>query len=269
MYAGRDERAERGSWESFTDWLVGAEDSRPSYFNRIAAADDRIEIYAKFVNSSDSDPENERTYALEARQAVKDSEVSTRDVFLPALGVASNLAMISYWYAMAAIRSLDFNFYSDAVMYFNKAIEVKQAKGIDYQNATEITNYYNQAISAMKQWREANPSIAPTVNKSLYMLLMLADRSEAQIYANTSAGWHVGGGEILSETASQTVETVKKPFVVAGSIVTGDKPPFLTTGQWWTLRLTLYGVAGIYVISKVSPLIKLITKRRKRPPSRS
>ena len=264
MYAGRDEKAERGSWESFTDWLVGAEDSRPSYFNRIAAADDRIEIYARFVNSTNSDPENERTYALEARQAVKDSEVPTRDVFLPALGVASNLAMISYWYAMAAIRSLDFNFYSDAVMYFNKAIEVKQAEGIDYQNATEITNYYDQAISAMKQWREANPSIAPTVNKSLYMLLMLADRSEAQIYANMSAGWHVGGGEILSETASQTVETVKKPFVVAGSLVTGNKPPFLTSGQWLTLRITLYSVAGIYALSKVAPIVRLALEGRRR-----
>lgn len=260
MYAGRDEKAEHGTWEDFTNWLVGAEDYRPSYSNRIAAADDRIEIYARFVNFTNSDPENERTYALEARQAVKDSEVPTRDVFLPALGVASNLALISYWYAMAAIRSLDFNFYRDAVIYYNKAIEVQQAEGIDYQNATEITNYYNQAISTMKQWKEENSGIASAVTKSLYMLLMLANRSEAQAYANMSAGWHVGSGEMLGETFSQTVETVKKPFVVAGSLVTGTKPPFLSDSQWLMARITLYSVAGIYVLSKVAPIAQLALK---------
>ena len=235
------------SWEYFWDVVLGAEDHRPSYFNRMNAAKERMDTYSEFLREYGEDPANVKIYARQARERVRASEDIGRDIFLPALMLPSNLAMIAYWYAMAAIRSLDYDFYADAVNYYNKAVDVYDEKGLNYQNATETTEYYDQAISKMKKWREEHPELADTTTKSLFMLLKLADRTEAQEYANMSAKWHVGGGEILGGAASQTLETVKKPFVVAGSLVTGNKPPFLSDSQWLMARITLYSVAGIYV----------------------
>lgn len=258
MYSG-DEKATTWSWESLVNYVTGAEDHRASYGQRAVAAGTMIDYAAQLIEEI-SNGEDEASAVAAMQKEIRDNFSSGRDVFLPALGVASNKALISYWLAVAAVRSHDWNVYEKAVEFFNQSINVKDSKGVDYQDGSITNQDYANAISFLRTWMQQNPKKALSAWKTMYMLGYLSNRKEAQEFANVQDSWYVSGSDIVVDTTDKTRQAVGLPIAV----FTGQKPDFFTPSQWFWFRFAVVSGVSVYAITTVIPLVRLVLESRKK-----
>lgn len=263
-----EERDINNFW-AVLNWATGAEDYR-LHTNDVIKECNSIYFYWSLVYVEDV-IEGRRSQEESLANANLEYEATRhggRAVQEASPNVARNAFLAAYWIGRAALRTGSEELIDKSSEYFNLGSDLLRQFGNEYEWPSKVSEIWEGAFKVLQEYEAANPGDAAALQQSFTFIERLGDVSLQREDADFTNEQHVSGGDIIEQGTKQTGDDISeggnKTWDVLSGLFTGKRPPWMPEGQWLTIRFTTYGIAGLYVVGKVAPIVQAVLPKKPR-----
>ena len=261
------EEYETGLVGRFSNWVTRAEDFRV-HTNDVAKQADKITSYwSLLVQKWDQPSVTFAQASAEIEAAIaNDDALGGRVVSEASPNLARNYFLASYWIQRAGIKVGSHALVQAGVPLYNEGVQILNEKGNEYEDSAGVRFAWDSVYLTLENHLAEYPEDGPALNSIYTRMDRLRDvgaQREDSTFTNEQT---VTGGDIVAGGVAGTVDDFKdsgsKTWDVISGLLTGKRPAWMPVGQWLTLRFSVYGVAGLYVVGKVTPIVRAFHPRK-------